>query len=226
MATRSVLLPWVVFLAGCVPALIYGERTSLSIASVNVNDDVAEPVRVHVGFRRTVGTLAPARGGNARETSDTERSAKGTVSPDYSEGKAIPGGDSVSVFSNFHLTYTPPTDGNPNLFDANDLRIKTKFASGVAAIKIADSPAAVAKFMSTSENDTTVVLAKKIVVAKCVEDMKTEGQVNAIADARSFEKNTTSFLSTRADMVASIRSASPAELDKWASAASAQGCAT
>lgn len=47
-------------LGGCADALIYGENTNFSLASVKLNDSVAEPVSVNVGLERAVAAIAPA----------------------------------------------------------------------------------------------------------------------------------------------------------------------
>ena len=50
----------VLALSACSEALIYGESTSFSVASVKLNDNVAEPIGVNVGLKRTVAALAPS----------------------------------------------------------------------------------------------------------------------------------------------------------------------
>ena len=47
-------------LGGCSNALIYGESTNFSLASLKLNDSVAEPISVNSGLERTVAALAPA----------------------------------------------------------------------------------------------------------------------------------------------------------------------
>ena len=114
MINRS-LMPQVVLTlmtlagAGCnSPALVYGERNSLHVASVQVNDNTSEPLRLNVGFRRTIATMASSLQGSA---------------------EAGANGDAVSAFSSFNLH---SDDGNAATI-IDPFVINTKFASGKAA---------------------------------------------------------------------------------------------
>ncbi len=99
------------------PALVYGERNSLHVASVQINDNVAEPLRLNVAFRRTIAMKAPAL--------EDEK------------------GDAVSVFSSFDLN---SDDGKANTI-IDPIEITTKFASGNAARNIASKPQVVAEIL-------------------------------------------------------------------------------
>ncbi|WP_078119842.1 hypothetical protein [Thiosocius teredinicola] len=57
-----VAVSFALLLNGCNDALVYGESTNFSLATVKINSDVAEPISVNAGFDRTIGTFAPQQG--------------------------------------------------------------------------------------------------------------------------------------------------------------------
>ncbi len=116
----------ILFVSGCGDTLVFMERTSLSLAAVNLNENVGEPVEVNVGFRRSVISFSPPVGG-----------------VEVFEGEFVPEGEAVSMLSGFKLAYDPP-DGD---LLPGDLTIKTQFASGNAAVAIADDPAIANRIM-------------------------------------------------------------------------------
>ena len=126
---RLVLMVAAFGLAACQPALIYGERTSFNLAAVQVNDNVSEPVRVNFGLVRSVATVAPPRGGTA----------------------GTPNGEAVSVFSNFHLDDSGARASLPLVSD--ELTIRTRFASGEAAIRVSENPGAVRAILGVGTVD-------------------------------------------------------------------------
>lgn len=115
-----------VCMSGCSDALIYGERTSFNLA-ISVNDNAALPLSVNAGLQRIVVNFAPPLGGDA--TSGNATSARG---------------EAVSSISGFDLGYDEaagsPLDGT--------LTIRTKFASGEAAVTASGKPAAVAAIVN------------------------------------------------------------------------------
>ena len=153
MINRS-LMPQVVLTlmtlagAGCnSPALVYGERNSLHVASVQVNDNTSEPLRLNVGFRRTIATKAPSLQGSA---------------------EAGANGDAVSAFSSFDLH----SDDGSAATIIDPLVINTKFASGKAARALTSNPQAVAQILNIDlglENPT--LLKQKITAVECVKKL-------------------------------------------------------
>lgn len=103
--TRLALLACVagVALSGCGHALVYGEGTNFSLATLRVNDDPATPLRVVSGLDRTVATIAP-------QTAD--------------------GQDAVNMLSDFQLAH--PRTSMLGAF-GDTLEITTEFVSGAAA---------------------------------------------------------------------------------------------
>ncbi|QNT68309.1 hypothetical protein [Defluviicoccus vanus] len=131
--------------AGCSPALVYGERNSLHVASVQVNDNTSEPLRLNVGFRRTIATKAPPL-----QASAAEPAAKG---------------DAVSAFSSFNLH---SDDGNAATI-IDPFVINTKFASGKAARALTSNPQAVAQILNIDLGlENPALLNKKITAVECV----------------------------------------------------------
>jgi hypothetical protein len=120
-------------LAGCADGLAYGERTSISVASVRLNDDPAQPVAIKLGFDREVITVAPAIGGTIVDRETGQRSASG---------------EAVSQFSTFTVSTKAPflPDGQPDQAPEQPdlLGVQSRFASGGAALEIADDPKVVA----------------------------------------------------------------------------------
>ncbi len=84
-------------LAGCGEALVYSEGTNISLASITVNDNIAEPLSVNFGLKRTVATIAPHRGNDDEAVNmvsgfkyDNEDAFLGTLSitTEFASGKA------------------------------------------------------------------------------------------------------------------------------------------
>lgn len=148
----------VIFIAGgcSKPALVYGERNSLHVASVQVNDNVAEPLRLNVAFRRTIAMKAGSLdGGN------------GTAS-----------GEAVSVFSSFDLD----SDDKNSKTILDPIQITTKFASGNAARKIAGNTNAVAQILGVQlRPDSPAVEKLRTAAVECVTTKLTEPQVQTLA---------------------------------------------
>jgi hypothetical protein len=111
-------------LGACGDALIYGERTSVDVASVRLNDDAAQPLSINLGFNRQVVTVAPPLCGTVVEN-----------------GKSVASGEAISQFSTFRVKAVPAFVGEaqPTL-----LAIQSRFASGQAARDIAKTPEVVA----------------------------------------------------------------------------------
>ena len=143
VATIAAGLP----IVGCADGLVYGERTSFSVASLRLNDDPAQPVAVKLGFNRDVVLVAPPIGGSVVEK---DVSTDGKVEKDV-----YIGGEAVSQFSTFTVKSTTPfvPDPRKSSDEGQDqlLGVQSRFASGEAAIAIAESPEVVAAFMGISE---------------------------------------------------------------------------
>lgn len=143
--------------AGCTqPALLYGERNSLHVASVQINDNVAEPLRLNVAFRRTIAMKAPSVEG--------------------ANGEAK--GEAVSVFSSFDLG----SDDNDKTTIIDPIEITTKFASGIAAQNIASNPSVVAQILGvTLAPDSPAVAQMKEAAIECVMKKLTPAQIQTLA---------------------------------------------
>jgi len=111
-------------LSGCGKTLMFGERSGLNLA-IRVDPAGQPPVMLNLGLNRTVGTIVPP----ATQSRDNR-----------------PSGDAISMFSGFQVEsfsdpvqITPATvaraTGNP--FSV-DLLIGTQFASGAAAMAVAE----------------------------------------------------------------------------------------
>ena len=103
-------------LVGCHQHLVFGEGTDFNLG-VTVDGTNSEPLQVNAGLRRFVTSVVPPK----QTSSD-------------SNGNAVADDEAVSMLSGFQLKYTPD-DTNP-LSSASKLIIKSKFASGKAAIKL------------------------------------------------------------------------------------------
>jgi hypothetical protein len=114
-------------LAACGDALVYSERTSFDLASIRLNDDAAQPLGVSLGFNRQVVTVAPPLGGTTLEN-----------------GKPVASGQAVSQFSTFRVEAVPAFVGEPQ---PTLLAVRSRFASGEAALEIAQAPKVVAAVM-------------------------------------------------------------------------------
>ena len=115
-----------VSLAGCSDTLVFMERTSVSIASVNLNENAGEPLELNFGLRRSIVTFAPPVGG-----------------VEILERELVPEGDAVSMLSGFQLAYYRPDDESISA----DLSIATQFVSGRAASSLAMSPKATGELL-------------------------------------------------------------------------------
>jgi hypothetical protein len=122
---RTCLAAALAALAGCSDALTYGEGTSFNLA-IGVNDDPALPLSVNAGLHRTVVNIVPPLGGDVSSGNTT-----------------VARGEAVSSISSFNLT----DDGRDTNPLGGTLKIKTQFASGEAAVTIAQQPEAVAVIM-------------------------------------------------------------------------------
>ena len=104
-------------LQGCSNTLVYGEQSGFNLG-VKVDPKKSSPLKVNAGLERTVITNSPPK--------------------ESDDGKAK--GEAASMFSNFDLQYEKDT--NPL---QGKLTIQTRFASGNAALAIADKPSLVKK---------------------------------------------------------------------------------
>ncbi|MCB1815720.1 MAG: hypothetical protein KDK04_28970 [Candidatus Competibacteraceae bacterium] len=102
-------------LSGCTNHLVFGERTGFNLG-VSVNSEAAVPLEVNAGLRRSVFGMVPPR----RTVED-------------SNGNPTADDEAVSLISGFGLKYDPDNSNALN----GDLTILTRFASGIAAIKLA-----------------------------------------------------------------------------------------
>jgi hypothetical protein len=137
-------------LSACGDGLIYSEWTSINLASVRVNNDPATPVAIKLGFDRNVVAVAPRIGGTVTERTMATADGNGSASP-----SVTPGGEAVSQFSTFSVNVgtpfivAPATTTAPRAPATNQWQtlIHSRFASGAAALAIADTPEAVAAVM-------------------------------------------------------------------------------
>ena len=104
-------------LAACGDTLVYGERTGYNLA-IEVNQDPETPVNVNLGLRRTVVSVVPPV---------ATESGQG--------GQSRPKGEAVSMISGFFLSDIDSE--NPLQLD---LRIRSQFASGNAAVLVSGNP--------------------------------------------------------------------------------------
>lgn len=182
-----ILMVAVIGLAACQPALIYGERTSFNLAAVQVNDNVSEPVRVNFGLLRSVATVAPPRGGTA----------------------GAPNGEAVSIFSNFHLEDSGARSSLPLVDD--ELTIRTRFASGDAAIRVSEDPGAVRAILGVGTvgpvSPEIRVRQKKLV--DCVRKIVDPKQLEVVAKELGLTTN-----SDNAEIRGAIGGKRPPELDR------------
>lgn len=118
-------------LAACEQTLVYSERTGFKLG-VGVNDDKSTPIEVTAGFKQTVVAFVPPKEGVQGEGKD--KHAKG---------------EAVSMFSGFRLENEDASI--TNLFNST-LRIRTQFASGNAAKKVASKPEVVRSIVDTASS--------------------------------------------------------------------------
>jgi hypothetical protein len=150
-------------LAGCADGLAYGERTSISVASVRLNDDPAQPVAIKLGFDRDVVSVAPPIGGFVDEG-----------------GQRTASGEAVSQFSTFTVTtkapFLPDRQTNQAAEQPDLLGVQSRFASGGAALQISDDPQVVAAVLGftplTRLTSDDIPLLEKL--SECVNAMDLE----------------------------------------------------
>jgi hypothetical protein len=110
--------------SGCGRTLVFGERDGVNLA-IRADATSSPPIQANFGLNRTVGTIVPSVG----QTKD-----------------GAPKGEAVSMFSGFQVDNTINVQKS---VDA-DLQVDTQFASGKAAIAIADKPSVVARVVNPS----------------------------------------------------------------------------
>lgn len=217
LVRRLVLLISVFGLAACQPALIYGERTSFNVAAVQLNDNVGEPVRINFGFFRSVATVAPPRDGGDKSSCQGPKDdgMPGSQAGCMKGGETtVAGGDAVSVFSNFNLKQTDQTPSTGTL-PLTDLRIRSRFASGKAAVNIAGSPETVRSILSvrgTVGADTRELSAKKLGLVVCLSKIQDKSTLNTIAREMQLSPNVDDPGGTRVQIIEGIGRLDPLAL--------------
>jgi hypothetical protein len=190
--------------AGCGRTLVFAERSGVNIA-VRANATSAPPIEANFGLNRTIATIVPPAGqvGNNR-----------------------PDGDAVSMFAGFQVDNTLDPAVAPL---KADLQISTQFASGNAAIAVANNPpvvaaivnpAAGAKLVARMEAQTVVIIGAiscdgKALVASLLD------KLIAAADASPGLAELTTVAAFKAAI-----STAPGETDRLYNAAQKQGKAT
>ncbi len=156
-------------LAACSDALVFGDRSSIEVASVRLNDDVAEPIRVNIGLDRQLVTNAPALGGTVEWTD-----ANG-------ERKRAAEGEAINLFSTFRAEVAPETLGGEQ---RNLLKVHTRFASGAAAGEIAGEPTVVARILGLQEvpPPTVELAALQTALSQCLAAAQAAGDGGARLD--------------------------------------------
>lgn len=170
-------------LAACQPGLLYGERTSFNLASVHLNDDAAEPVRINFGFRRSIATVAPP------------------FDVDANGGRGS--GESASVFSSFELA-----DGDWIGIVPGPLTIRTRFASGAAAVALAEKPDVVKALMNsgrTIDQDSPLVAAQKGRLISCFAQSNDANLIRTAAGILGVTVTEGSTRGTRSSVLKGIR---------------------
>jgi hypothetical protein len=112
-------------LTGCGHTLVFAEQTGFNL-SIIAKSSEATPLNVNLGLDRSVGSVVPPI---------HENTAQGLVD-----------GEGVNMFAGFAAQYdsaTQPLAGN--------LRIRTQFASGQAALAITGDPDAVVRVVNVSD---------------------------------------------------------------------------
>lgn len=127
-----------ILLAGCADRLVMVERTGFNL-SVAVYKDPATPLSVNAGLERRIVGVVPAR----------------KVQESKAGNNSIAVEEPVSLLSGFDLQYTNPpattTVGTPaQTRFGGDLTIRTRFASGKAALLLAKNPTAVNQLISVN----------------------------------------------------------------------------
>jgi hypothetical protein len=213
-------------LAACQPALIYGERTSFNVAAIQLNDNVGEPAKINFGFVRSVATSAPPRGGEDQvivAPATTPKDKGSSASAKVHEGEA------VSVFSNFRLNQTAQNAANLPLTNG-DLAIRTRFASGQAAITIAGDVKAVTAILGprTIQPDTPDTAKMRETLTACVEKIDDQASLEAIVEAlpgsMTADVNHKNFKRTRVSLRNAVADANSAELQALSALPQLKSC--
>lgn len=120
-----------VTLTGCGHTLVFGEQTGFNLSIIAKSSD-ATPLNVNIGLDRTVASVVPPI---------HENTPQGAVD-----------GEGVNMFAEFKAAYDPGIGANntPQPF-AGNLRIRTQFASGQAALAVAGNPDAVVRVVNVSD---------------------------------------------------------------------------
>lgn len=131
----------------CSNTLIYGERTSFSLG-IDINDSIATPLNVNMGFNRSVAGLVPP----------TKRPETGNEV----------NGEAANMFSGFDLRYTK---GETNALSGK-LMVKTQFASGASAVEVSNSPALAALITGKPLGvDSKALTDRKLEVASALDSL-------------------------------------------------------
>jgi hypothetical protein len=144
MMTSLAAIAVAVSVAGCGRTLVFAERDGVNIA-VRANATSAPPIEANFGLNRTIATIVPPAGqvGNNR-----------------------PDGDAVSMFAGFQVDNTL----DPAAPLKADLQISTQFASGNAAIAVANNPPLVAAIVNPTAGAKLVAQmeAQTIVIIEAI----------------------------------------------------------
>jgi hypothetical protein len=112
-----------VALTSCSNALIYSEGTNVSIASIKVNDNVGEPLSLVTGLDRTVAVISPP----AKSNQESVNMLSGFKLDQHDEKtSALAAAETAGL----------PDEAN---FGIDTLEIRSEFASGSAAVIMAES---------------------------------------------------------------------------------------
>ena len=142
-ARFAVVVLFMLGTAACTDSLVFSEYSGFNLG-ISVNDEPSTPLQVNAGLERTVLAFAPPVG-----DADTAGNVRG---------------DAVSLFSGFRLDddHAAP---NSSAFGGT-LRIRSQFASGMAARNIAQNPSAAAKVVGVKltfgPDDNSALLRKFI----------------------------------------------------------------
>lgn len=119
----SWLMP-LLLLAGCGQTLAFAERDGVNF-SLRADGAVRPPLEINFGLNRNVGSVVPPT----------------------AEASGRPRGEAVNMFAGFQVERFGTTQiiGPLNI----DLRIGTQFASGAAALAVANNPAVVRQIVTT-----------------------------------------------------------------------------
>lgn len=149
-------LTTLVALAGCGQTLLFAERSGVNL-SVRADTASSPPLEVNFGLVRTVATVVPPA----------------------AEAAGRPQGQAVAMVSGFRVERYGETK---DLRGAQvDLRIATQFASGDAAVAVAQSPSTVAAIVNTGTEN--IALPTPPTLETRVDDLSR--RVARIGDAES-----------------------------------------